>query len=493
MSQNDFNIANQGFPATRADINSALQALASNSAGTAEPSTTYAYQFWYDETNELLKMRNSDNDAWITLAAFDQATDEWEVRTAVVQAADSAGVIIKTDDGVARITVADNGNVTIANDLTVSGNIDVSSGTIKLDGNYPVGTNNVALGDGALIDTTSGSDNTSVGADSPLGDNTTGSYNTVMGTAAMRFSTTGSNNVAVGYRAMLLNTTASNNTAVGYQAAYSNTTGASQVAVGKQALYSNTTGTLNHALGEGALYNNTTGSNNTGVGYQALVNNTTSSNNVAIGHQAMLNFNGGTGNHVAIGSFAGDSMTTGNGNTVVGYAAGNDITTGSGNHCFGNSAGTTTPFGVFQITTQSDRVVIGNGNTTNAYIQVAWTVVSDARDKTDVTDTGYGLEFVKGLRPVEYKWDKRGWYDDLTPDGTKKDSKSQIGFLAQDVIALEKQHGAVAGNLLIGDDEQDESYKVTETKLIPVLVKAIQEQQATIEALEARIAALESA
>jgi hypothetical protein len=114
MSQNDFNIANQGFPATRADINSALQALASNSAGTAEPSTTYAYQFWYDETNELLKMRNSDNDAWITLAAFDQATDEWEVRTAVVQAVDNAGISFKTDDGVTRLAISDSGAVTIS-------------------------------------------------------------------------------------------------------------------------------------------------------------------------------------------------------------------------------------------------------------------------------------------------------------------------------------------------------------------------------------------
>ncbi len=77
MSQNDFNIANQGFPATRADINSALQALASNSAGATEPGTTYAYQLWYDTSANLFKMRNGDNDAWITLAEFDQTNDEW--------------------------------------------------------------------------------------------------------------------------------------------------------------------------------------------------------------------------------------------------------------------------------------------------------------------------------------------------------------------------------------------------------------------------------
>jgi len=77
MSQNDFNLANQGFPSMRSDMNSALQALASNSAGATEPSTTYAYQWWYDETTDILKMRNADNDAWISFATFDQAADTW--------------------------------------------------------------------------------------------------------------------------------------------------------------------------------------------------------------------------------------------------------------------------------------------------------------------------------------------------------------------------------------------------------------------------------
>ena len=127
MSQNDFNIANQGFPATRADINSALQALASTSAGATAPSTTYAYQLWYDTSTNLLKMRNADNDGFITLAAFDQTADEWELRTAVVQAVDSAGVVIKTDDGTTRVTIADSGNVTLANDLAVTGTVQSSN------------------------------------------------------------------------------------------------------------------------------------------------------------------------------------------------------------------------------------------------------------------------------------------------------------------------------------------------------------------------------
>ncbi len=113
MSQHDMNIANQGFPAFRSDMNDALSALATTSAGTAEPSTTFANQLWYDSTNDLLKMRNSDNDAWITLAYFDQVADEWQLRSAVIQAVDAAGVQIKTDEGTTRIDIQDDGDVSI--------------------------------------------------------------------------------------------------------------------------------------------------------------------------------------------------------------------------------------------------------------------------------------------------------------------------------------------------------------------------------------------
>ena len=38
----------------------------------------------------------------------------------------------------------------VTDGLTVAGNLSVDGGTIKLDGNHPTGTNNVALGDTAL-------------------------------------------------------------------------------------------------------------------------------------------------------------------------------------------------------------------------------------------------------------------------------------------------------------------------------------------------------
>ncbi len=71
MSQNDFNIANQTFPATRADVNAALQALASQSAGATQPATRYAYQIWADTANNVIKRRNAANTAWIEVGPID--------------------------------------------------------------------------------------------------------------------------------------------------------------------------------------------------------------------------------------------------------------------------------------------------------------------------------------------------------------------------------------------------------------------------------------
>ena len=77
MSQNDYTIANQGFPAFRADLNSALQAIATNNSGDTEPSTMFANMWWYDSANNILYIRNEDNDAWIKFAELDQTNDKF--------------------------------------------------------------------------------------------------------------------------------------------------------------------------------------------------------------------------------------------------------------------------------------------------------------------------------------------------------------------------------------------------------------------------------
>jgi hypothetical protein len=71
MSQHDFNIANQTFPSFRADLNDALQAAATISAGATAPSTPYAYQLWFDTSTNTYKARNAANSAWVSLFGND--------------------------------------------------------------------------------------------------------------------------------------------------------------------------------------------------------------------------------------------------------------------------------------------------------------------------------------------------------------------------------------------------------------------------------------
>jgi hypothetical protein len=77
MSQHDLVIANQGFPAFRSDLNSGLQALGSLQSGSSAPSTTYANMLWLDTSANpsVLKMRNADNDAWVSVLEVNQTSD----------------------------------------------------------------------------------------------------------------------------------------------------------------------------------------------------------------------------------------------------------------------------------------------------------------------------------------------------------------------------------------------------------------------------------
>lgn len=79
MSQHDFDIANQTASNARADINDALQALASLSAGASAPAKTYANMLWYDSSNNILKMRSEADDAWIDIGTLNQSTNTFEV------------------------------------------------------------------------------------------------------------------------------------------------------------------------------------------------------------------------------------------------------------------------------------------------------------------------------------------------------------------------------------------------------------------------------
>jgi hypothetical protein len=70
MSQNDMSLANANGATFRADVNSALQALASNNGGSSAPSTAYANQWWFDTGSDILKIRDEANANWVNVASL---------------------------------------------------------------------------------------------------------------------------------------------------------------------------------------------------------------------------------------------------------------------------------------------------------------------------------------------------------------------------------------------------------------------------------------
>jgi hypothetical protein len=135
MAQHDYIIANQSGAAFRADLNNGLAAIVSQNSGTAQPSTTYAYQWWADTTTGLLKIRNAANNAWITLFQLD---GEWttlalENGTAAAPSlyfkdsgtdtglfSPGANQLAISTGGVQRLLADASGNLTASGGLTVA-------------------------------------------------------------------------------------------------------------------------------------------------------------------------------------------------------------------------------------------------------------------------------------------------------------------------------------------------------------------------------------
>jgi len=71
MAQHDYNIGDQNGFDFLVDLNNALSAIATNNAGSFEPNTTFANMLWFDTNNDLMKMRNEANSAWVIVAKKD--------------------------------------------------------------------------------------------------------------------------------------------------------------------------------------------------------------------------------------------------------------------------------------------------------------------------------------------------------------------------------------------------------------------------------------
>jgi len=71
MAQHDYVIDNSTGANVRADINSVLQAIATNNSDSTAPSTTFALQTFANTTDSMLQLRNSANNAFVNLRKFD--------------------------------------------------------------------------------------------------------------------------------------------------------------------------------------------------------------------------------------------------------------------------------------------------------------------------------------------------------------------------------------------------------------------------------------
>ena len=120
------------------------------------------------------------------------------------------------------------------------------------------------------------------------------------------------------------------------------------------------------------------------------------------------------------------------------------------------------------------------GSSTNIYNP------SDIRLKQNISTITYGLDKIKALNPVKYNW--------IDGFETLESDKPLLGFIAQEVLEIipEVVESFGGNSITIGNTVIDNPLRVNEKFLIPVLTKAIQEQQAIIDGLIARIEALEN-
>jgi hypothetical protein len=263
-----------------------------------------------------------------------------------------------------------------------------------------------------------------------------GSQNTFMGINSGNFTMTGNGgNTIVGFSSFVSNTTGYENTSVGSNTLFSNTTGYLNTAFGTFSLNLNTTGYHNTAFGSYSLRSHTVGNQNTALGYASLYSNTTGSFNTAVGYNSLFNNTGG------------------NQNTAVGY---NSLynTTGSYNTAIGYDAQVPNVSGSYQVR-------IGSTAVTYAGVQVAWTITSDKRWKSDIQSSNLGLSFISKLKPVSY----------FRINDVNK--KQEYGFIAQDVEEALKESGIDNSGMITIDDAG--KYELRYNDLLAPMVKAMQE------------------
>jgi hypothetical protein len=133
MAQHDMNIANQGFPAFRSDLNNALSAIQTNHSGTSRPTGAVAGQIWLDTTsatNPTLKFFDGTDDISLATIDYSANTVNWLDSTVSVTglATTATGTVLTLSD----------------TDVEVSGGA-TQGGEVRFKEDSDTGSNYVAL------------------------------------------------------------------------------------------------------------------------------------------------------------------------------------------------------------------------------------------------------------------------------------------------------------------------------------------------------------
>jgi trimeric autotransporter adhesin len=249
-------------------------------------------------------------------------------------------------------------------------------------------------------------------------------------------------------------------------------------------------------IGNGAGQFVKTGNNAVVVGGNALANSATAASVIAVGKDAARN------------------TTVSQTSVIVGTSAYRDNPGLTGCSALGHNAGlvmqdgsvptgtllTSTCIGFGSAVSGNNQVQLGNSASTT-YVYGTVQNRSDMRDKADWRDPEYSLDFVRGLRAREYRWDMRDDYiyidDDgnvthEVRDGSKKRERFHTGYLAQEVKELCDKLGVDFGGYQ--DHSIDGGCDVLSLgydEFIPHVQKAVAMAWDKLDELESRIEKLE--
>ncbi len=139
--------------------------------------------------------------------------------------------------------------------------------------------------------------------------------------------------------------------------------------------------------------------------------------------------------------------------------------------------------GLGSITNPTYALQLPNNNSSGKARATSWTTYSDRRVKSNIKSIDYGLSEIMKMKPVSYFHHDSDIEDNAI--NVLDSGKEDIGFIAQEVYKI------VPEIVSKPQDDTTELWGMTYEKLVPVLVKAMQEQQKTIDSLLKRVEELE--